>query len=473
MLVVSTVLAGLALPRSAAAVSASEAIARLNAQRASNGLPSGVVEHPAKTLGCANHLRYQVLNRTGLTHVEVQGRPGWTPEGAKLAPGSGGSEVLGRGDVWDNVREQPWSNAPIHLALTMHPAVRGVGYAHGDGGTCMRMGEAPDEFPVAEVPAQVYSVPGPGVLDVPASWSTSELPYTPAEVLGLTQPTGYNILLWNRVTGEDALASATLLGPLGEVAVRWVDRQTQTPRVTSGEDVWSAGAWNWGTMVLPVRPLAPEQFYTLQVTFLDGTPYQMVFRTAPVMSNLSFGFKAIDRLRQRIRIESDAPVTAAWIIEPSGRRRELALVRRGSTYSGGTIAGTPGSWKVCVRSGGPGTGFFAREGCDTLRVRAFWNVAISKRGRQLTIRAFDYTRGRTAAVSWQRGRYGCRAKLCTVRPSGPVERRTVKLKASVKLQLPAYAGLPRSAIYVRVRVAGGRAYGRRVPELVVKRRFGA
>lgn len=291
-------LGALALPAVASANTGAEAVAHLNAQRARNGIPADLVEHPTMSLGCRNHLAYQELNDTGLTHTEIEGRPGWTPEGSRTAPGSGGGEVLGFGDDWDDAWENPWSTAPIHLGLMMRPSARAAGYAHGAGGTCMRLGGAPsDAEPVPRVPA-VHSVPGPGVFDVPASWSTSELPYTPAEVLGLQQPTGYNVLLWNDLTGQDDIAAATLTGPEGDVPVRWVDSRTPTPSVTNGDDTWGARTWTWGTMLLPVRPLREGQPYALQVTFADGTPYRLEFRTrTEPRSDVEGGGRAPTRCR--------------------------------------------------------------------------------------------------------------------------------------------------------------------------------
>lgn len=323
-------IAGLSVvaPAPAVAIPAGEAITHLNAQRARNGLPAGIVEHPAKTLGCAQHLRYQQLNRTGLTHVEIEGRPGWTLEGAREAPGSGGSEVLGFGDAWDDAWTQPWSDAPIHFALTMSPEVQGAGYAFNGAATCMRLGEAPDGVVAIEPLPAIYSVPGPGVTGVPASWSTNELPYTPADVLGLREPTGYDILLWNRLTGADDIASAQLTGPAGPVAVRWVDSRTPTPTVTNGADTWEGGTWGWGTMVLPVRPLDPDQPYVLQVTFVDGTPYQLAFRTAPLpkprVQQLS-----LHRASLAVRVDRDTSATIrVQKLSPTNPSRSIATVRR-------------------------------------------------------------------------------------------------------------------------------------------------
>ncbi|HET6547073.1 MAG TPA: hypothetical protein VFG79_01365, partial [Solirubrobacter sp.] len=59
---------------------ASFGIAALNAQRQAHGIPAGIVENPAWSLGCDHHISYLQANGGDLTHDEVLGRPGYTPD---------------------------------------------------------------------------------------------------------------------------------------------------------------------------------------------------------------------------------------------------------------------------------------------------------------------------------------------------------------------------------------------------------
>ena len=52
----------------AMAATARQTIAKLNVQRAANGIPAGLTEDPALSAACAKHDHYMALNST-LTHV--------------------------------------------------------------------------------------------------------------------------------------------------------------------------------------------------------------------------------------------------------------------------------------------------------------------------------------------------------------------------------------------------------------------
>lgn len=90
--ILATVAVVLASAPAAGAVSAEEAVALYNAQRQANGIPGVASLSPALTDGCAKHVAYMKLN--GYGHGETPGRPGYTPEGARLVPEAAGNEVL-------------------------------------------------------------------------------------------------------------------------------------------------------------------------------------------------------------------------------------------------------------------------------------------------------------------------------------------------------------------------------------------
>jgi hypothetical protein len=258
--------ATLAAPATASAVSDSEAVAMLNAQRALNGIPANLTVSPALSDGCAKHNAYIALNGGVLVHSEEPGRPGWTAEGAGLAGGANKGEVLTAGrDAWDAVRLNPWSNSPMHLWLMFQPAGGATGYAADGRSICMRFGLD------GGAPAGVYSLPGNGATGVPPRADTShELPYSPGDLVGVsTTQAGPPIAIW-RVGARADLARASLTSPAGAAEVRLVD--TRTPALDGTPH-------RFGSFVVPVAPLSTGTGYVLAVTFTDGATYRTTFTT--------------------------------------------------------------------------------------------------------------------------------------------------------------------------------------------------
>ena len=88
LLCASILAIGLALCVSSAdgAVTASQAIAWLNAQRAVNGLPAGISENPEWNEGCQLHMQWYAKNPDASNpHIEAPGAPGYTTLGALRA----------------------------------------------------------------------------------------------------------------------------------------------------------------------------------------------------------------------------------------------------------------------------------------------------------------------------------------------------------------------------------------------------
>ena len=81
------VIALLALaPATAAATSAADQIAALNAQREANGIPAGIVEVPDWSEGCRLHMAYIEANGGTLTHEEDKSKPGLHEGGRRDRP---------------------------------------------------------------------------------------------------------------------------------------------------------------------------------------------------------------------------------------------------------------------------------------------------------------------------------------------------------------------------------------------------
>jgi hypothetical protein len=259
--------ATLLAPAAASAVSDSEAVALLNAQRARNGIPANLTVSPALSDGCAKHGAYIALNGGLLVHSEEPRLPGYTAEGAGLAGGSNKGEVLTAGpDRWDAVSTNPWSNSPMHLWLMFQPAGGATGYAADGRTVCMRFGLD------ARAPDGAYSLPGAGATGVPARLDSSgESPYSPGDLVGVSNTqAGPPIVIW-RVGARADIERASLSSPAGAAEVRLVDSRTPALDGTPHR---------FGSYVLPVAPLATGTSYTLEVVFSDGFTYRTTFTTA-------------------------------------------------------------------------------------------------------------------------------------------------------------------------------------------------
>jgi hypothetical protein len=235
---------------SAVAATAGEAIARLNAQRAENGIPAGIVERPDWSYKCARHNDYQRQN--GLGHDEDPSRPGYSPEGAW----AGQNSVLASGANWDGAN--PFENAPIHLDQLLAPRLAEMGIDDSAGYVCATTW--PGMTRPAPAQATVYTYPGNGRTGVPYAQTASESPFVPGDFVGLPggTTTGPNILvLADRPTiGPARITGASLTGPDGPVELRWVDNGT------GGIGPYLVP----GGVVIPVRPLRPASAYSASVT---------------------------------------------------------------------------------------------------------------------------------------------------------------------------------------------------------------
>lgn len=260
--------AGVAAPQAVAAVSDSEAVAKLNAQRTLHGIPGQLALDPKMTEGCDKHNNYIRLNGDRLTHGEQEGNPGWTPEGSRQRAEYDGAEVLAKDPgVWDTRFKQPWHQAPIHLLAVFNPMNVAAGYADSHGTRCMRFVRSFDDPPQG-----VFTIPGPGVTGVPTvTDSRGEGPYSPADAAGVSDQAGYNILVM-RPAGTLNIVDAKLQGPKGAVDIRVVDPRTPAP---------FGGTFNWGgSVIVPPKPLAPKARHVLDIVFEDGLAHHLEFTTA-------------------------------------------------------------------------------------------------------------------------------------------------------------------------------------------------
>ena len=244
----------LALPCAARAASPAEQLAALNAQRAANGIPAGVVERPEWTQGCRAHLAYIAANGGTFTHSEDPGKPGYSAEGAMVAPYS----VLTSYEDAFSPAGNAFESAPLHLMQTLAPALTQMGVWGGCATT--RLG---DERVAAQ--PSLFTYPGDGAAGVARSVTASELPFVPGEMVGLPEgtTTGPHVFVMSLGTRSGRLTSASLSGPHGPLEVRAVDNET--PRLE--------GYMPPGGMIIPVAALDADTTYTASATFApsDGT----------------------------------------------------------------------------------------------------------------------------------------------------------------------------------------------------------
>ena len=245
----------------AGALTPAESIAKLNQQRAANGIPAGIVERPDWSDACRKHDAYTKAH--GLTHDEDPSQPDYTPEGAW----AGQNSVLSTSDGWGPTSvESAWEHAPIHLMQILAPALSEMGTWGGCATTW-------PGYKRAFGGPTMFSYPGNGTRDHYYEEQAAESPFTPGELVGLPGVTGPHLYFLAGGTDGGQLSSPTLSGPAGPVAVRSVDNTTD--RI--GDYLPPGG------IVIPEKPLDPSTTYTASATFVDRNgvtlPYGFTFST--------------------------------------------------------------------------------------------------------------------------------------------------------------------------------------------------
>jgi hypothetical protein len=253
----------LAAPSAASALTGPEEIARLNAQRAAAGLPADVSEVPAWSEGCRLHMDYVRRNGGGLTHDEVEGRPGFTTAGKE----AGATSVLtGGGSSFSADGRNAFENAPIHLMQTLSPWLLRSGASDGCLATLR------DTTRTFAGPS-LFSYPGEGQT-TPAAQTARESPFVPGDAVGLPEGTTTGPHLYVLAAGpgtvfqyDGRLTAATVTGPSGPVDVRVVDDASPAVGGTSIGPYLPPGG-----IVIPVRPLTAGASYTATATYTPDDP---------------------------------------------------------------------------------------------------------------------------------------------------------------------------------------------------------
>jgi len=308
------------------------AIAWLNAQRADNGIPAGITENTEWDEDCAEHMNWVSLNPdppSGSFHIETPGTPGYT-EGGAFA-GSKAVLVIGNGpgSGWEASTEypwgaaNPWETAPIHLMQLLGADLSSTGYAPG----CM-ITWAGYSRPAPSTP-ELLTYPANGTDFIYSSEVASESPFTPGSFVGIPDgtTTGPYLYVLGYGTGRGAIASASLSGPNGPVAVVTVDDTTTGPQGNLGSYLPSGG------MIIPAQTLTPGATYTASATFAPNSPdhfeddagpsaplsvtWSFTVALTPATLEASFEHEDVDEGSISASSNSPAPITVTVTRQPS------------------------------------------------------------------------------------------------------------------------------------------------------------
>lgn len=205
-------------------------ISVLDAQRAANGIPAGIVENSEWSADCALHNAYEKRNHV-FGHAEIENKPGYTAKGNLIAATS----VIAKGLQWG--AHDPYDNAPYHLFDLLNPRIDSIGASDSSGFDCVEIELGTGRAAPSKVLG--YSYPGNGRRGVPVSQRAEEQPMTPAQTLGLgSGPSGPNLLVYFDgpwTNGSRAqIASASLSSAHGSVALRWLDNTTSNLLAPTG-----------------------------------------------------------------------------------------------------------------------------------------------------------------------------------------------------------------------------------------------
>jgi len=246
-----------AVPAGTGARWAARDLAYLNAERARQGLPAGILLNTRWATECAAHDAYERDNGV-LQHPESPGQRGFSLGGAWAGLNSILAEF-----VWTK-SANPWENAPIHLIQLFSPSLSVIGIDDSSGLQCATTWPGLLRTPVLR--DTVFTYPGNQSRGIPPSENAAESPFVPGQFVGIPDGTtaGRELFVYLNQAGETGQApvkilTARLSSRLGSVRIRWVDNSTPT-----------LGPYLSGGILIPVRPLSGDTRYTAAVVIKDG-----------------------------------------------------------------------------------------------------------------------------------------------------------------------------------------------------------
>lgn len=339
--------------------SSAQDISWLNAQRSANGIPAGIVENSDWSAKCDKHISYLQKTQT-LVHPEDPNSPYYSDDGNW----GGTHSVLAEGTAWD-AEQSPWETAPIHLAQLMSPQLSEMGVGDRAGYTCATTWPG-YERPVPDT-TSVVTYPGDGTSTY-ASEVARESPFTPEELLGIPDgdATGTNLYVYewgpalNDYWAADTISitAASLTGPNGSVAVKWLDHTSAQigPYLPQASGI-----------IVPVAPLKSGHSYTASVTFSDGTQHSWTFHTRLLSNFLTIAGVGAQGVHGfgHLSVQTTAPNLAVTITY-HGKKVTLKGARKTRTsfiYFGSSVKR---GMRVCASSGGADSGYTPKQACKTL-----------------------------------------------------------------------------------------------------------
>lgn len=438
-------------------VSGPDIVGFLNAQRAAQGIPAGIVEDPALSSACFKHDQYGAATGT-LTHDEDDANPNRTPEGDAAAHQS---VIYAGAGPWTATRN-PFETAPIHLHQLLAPRLDRMGAAETQGyGCATTLASRNRPAPAADV---TYTYPGNGATGWATAQTAAEGPYTPGERVGIPAGTRTGPYLYVMFDGPDVrtfdtahATGATLTGPSGPVDVAVVDNATDG----------LSGYLPTGMELIPRAPLAEGATYTASVT-ADVTTQS---GTRPFASSWTFTTTGIRDNALRIAGVSASGRAVAVTVASSAPGAVVDAAGPGAATSApvGTdgvarlALPADGTWQVCARSGGGATGYTMASDCTSVTVAApivlppiVDPFPLKPAGVAYTARAA--LQGRAVRVVVQ-----CRA-ACRIRASATVRRGGLRVTLPTRRATKAKAGTATLTLRIGAEQAARLAHrhGRRV-----------
>jgi hypothetical protein len=341
----------------------------INRLRGGNGIPGDIVLNPDWSAKCAQHVTYMKATQT-VTHEENSASPYYT-DGGNWA---GTHSVLASTVPWTPTTFI-WETAPLHIAQLLAPGLAQVGIA--DDGQFVCVTTWPGYTRPLPPTDSVLTYPGQGSR-IYASMVTEEWPITPAQALGIPNPTGPHLYVYewgpSAVSGLTAtgdtirIAQASLRGPAGPVPVRWIDNTN----AALGRYLVPASG-----IIVPVRPLGLGVSYRASVQFSNGVEHAWTFSTGNV-GNLATlrGLKIVpQQLARRVTcVEGTAADCQRWAlsyvstVRITGRFTEARKPDRGipGSFVGIVVRGIE---QALVRTGAQGQ--FAATYRFAARTRTF------------------------------------------------------------------------------------------------------
>lgn len=303
---------------------AARIIRSLNEQRAENGIPAGVRETPAWSRACAAHIRWMVLNRE-VSHYEQPGTPGYTRRGA-WAGANAVLAVSGFGFDFSTPADNPYLQAPYHLAQLLNPRLSVMGASERDGADCETTFPGYRRTPPRR--DRIYTYPGDGAT-IPWFETPEEIGGVPGDQVGLPmgRTTGPNLIAFG-----EAARRGTPLYVAGHASLQDTVGHAVAVRTVTASNATVGGL----AFLIPVAPLKPATTYHARIAFsrsgLGPQPWltkQWTFTTTGLVTGPS-------AVRLEVTRDGSNVVAHPVALDPAYRGRSATLTTTWQFSGGGS-----------------------------------------------------------------------------------------------------------------------------------------